>query len=367
MMQIIKDELTEVKNKFGDERKTEITTSDYDIDIEDLIPIEDDVITMTHFGYIKRQAVDTYKSQRRGGRGVSGLSTREEDFAETLLAASSHDYLMFFTNKARMHKIKAYKIPEAGRQAKGMAMVNLLQLEQDEKVTAAIPVKAFEEDKYLIMLTKNGVIKKTELIRYNTKIKGGLIAIKLDDGDELIEVRLTDGKQQLVIGTHHGMSIRFKESDVRVVGRDARGVKAITLKKNDYIVGMEVVQQEGCLLTVSENGFGKRTPISEYKVQSRGGMGVKNHAITEKTGNIIGIKMVNGQDDLIMITAEGVVIRIHVDEIRICGRASQGVKLIRANEDNRVASIAKVDREEESEEQEETSVEASQEPETIEE
>lgn len=368
VMKIIKDELTEVKNKFGDERKTEITTSDYDIDIEDLIPVEDDVITMTHFGYIKRQAVDTYKSQRRGGRGVSGLSTREEDFAETLLAASSHDYIMFFTNKARMHKIKAYKIPEAGRQAKGMAMVNLLQLEQDEKVTAAIPVKAFEEDKYLIMLTKNGVIKKTELIRYNTKIKGGLIAIKLDDGDELIEVRLTDGKQQLVIGTHHGMSIRFKESDVRVVGRDARGVKAITLKKEDYIVGMEVVQQEGCLLTVSENGFGKRTPINEYKVQSRGGMGVKNHAITEKTGNIIGIKMVNDQDDLIMITAEGVVIRIHVDEIRICGRASQGVKLIRANEENRVASIAKVDREEEeSEEQEEDSVELSQETETIEE
>ncbi len=347
---IIKQELTEIKGKYGDERKTEITTSDYDIDIEDLIPVEDNVISMTHLGYIKRQPIDTYKSQRRGGRGISGMSFREEDFAEGIMVASSHDILMFFTNKARMHKIKAYKIPETSRQAKGTAIVNLLQLEADEKVTAIIPVKEFEEDKYLIMLTKYGIIKKTELIKYNTKIKGGLIAIKLDEGDELIEVKLTDGTKEMILGTHKGMAIKFDENDVRTVGRDARGVKALKLKSGDYVVGMEIADEGKYLLSVSENGYGKRTEVSEYNIQARGGLGVKNYAITEKTGNIIGMKAVN-DEDIIIMTSGGVVIRIDSEEIRVCGRVSQGVKLIRTDEENRVKFIAKIDKEEEAEEE----------------
>jgi len=349
VMTIIKDELLAIKEKFGDERRTEITTSDYDIDIEDLIPVEENVITMTHFGYIKRQQVDTYKSQKRGGRGITGMSTRDEDFAENIIVASSHDYIMFFTNKARMHKIKAYKIPEVGRQAKGMAIVNLLQLEADERITAVISVSQFEEDKYLIMLTRNGIIKKTELIRYNTKIKGGLIAIKLDDDDELIDVKLTDGKKEMIIGTHLGMAIRFEENDVRVVGRDARGVRAMKLKSKDYIVGMEIANDGDYILAASEKGYGKRTPLNEYKVQSRAGMGIKNYSITEKTGNIVGIKVLT-DEDIIIITSEGIVIRIHSDEIRACGRASQGVKLIRTDEENVVASIAKIERDDDNEE-----------------
>ncbi len=354
---IIKEELTAIKEKYGDDRVTEITTSDYDIDIEDLIPVEENVISMTHMGYIKRQPIDTYKSQRRGGRGISGMSTKEEDFAENILVASSHDFIMFFTNKARMHKIKAYKIPETGRQAKGTAIVNLLQLEPDEKVTAMIPVKEFDENHYLIMLTKYGVIKKTELIRYNTRIKGGLIAIKLDEGDELIEVKLTDGSRELLVGTRKGMAIKFAESDVRTVGRDARGVKALKLRSGDYVVGMEIVSEGKYLLTTSENGYGKRTDVEEYKLQARGGMGVKNYAITEKTGEIVGIKAIN-DEDVIIITSSGVVIRISSEEIRVCGRASQGVKLIRTSEENLVTSITKIEKEEETEEtKEETQTE----------
>ena len=358
VMGIIKDEMLEIKNKYGDERRTEISTSDYDIDIEDLIPVEDNVITMTHFGYVKRQALDTYKSQRRGGRGISGMSTREEDFAENIFVANTHDYLMFFTNKARMHKIKAYKIPEVGRQAKGMALVNLLQLEEGERVTAIIPIKEFVDDNYLIMLTKYGVIKKTALGRYNSKIKGGLIAIKLDEGDELIDVKLTDGSKELIVGTHYGMAIRFDENDVRLVGRDARGVRAMKFRGDDYVVGMEVADEGKYLLTITEKGYGKRTEMDEYHLQSRGGLGVKNYSISDKTGNIIGIKAIT-DEDIMVITSAGIVIRTDSEEIRACGRASQGVKVIRADEENSVTAIAKIAKEEESDEEMATEIENS--------
>ena len=358
VMGIIKDEMLEIKNKYGDERRTEISTSDYDIDIEDLIPVEDNVITMTHFGYVKRQALDTYNSQRRGGRGISGMSTREEDFAENIFVANTHDYLMFFTNKARMHKIKAYKIPEVGRQAKGMALVNLLQLEEGERVTAIIPIKEFVDDNYLIMLTKYGVIKKTALGRYNSKIKGGLIAIKLDEGDELIDVKLTDGSKEIIVGTHHGMAIRFDENDVRLVGRDARGVRAMKFRGDDYVVGMEVADEGKYLLTITEKGYGKRTEMDEYHLQSRGGLGVKNYSISDKTGNIIGIKAIT-DEDIMVITSAGIVIRTDSEEIRACGRASQGVKVIRADEENSVTAIAKIAKEEESDEEMATEIENS--------
>ena len=355
-MEQIKTELLEIRDKYGDGRMTTIEPAVDFIEDEDLIPVEDDILTLTKFGYIKRQSVDTYKSQHRGGRGITGLKAREEDVAETIIPCCSHDFVMFFTNRGRMYKIKAYRIPETSRTSKGMALVNLLQLDEGEKVTAMIPIKEFKEDNYLIMLTKYGVIKKTELMRYNSRIKGGLIAINLDENDELISVKLTDGSSQIILGTNKGMAIRFEEQDVRTVGRDARGVRAMKLKDDDYIIGMEIAEEGKYLLTVSEYGFGKCTPTEEYKVQSRGGMGVKNHAITDKTGKIIGIKLVSGDEDLLIITEGGIVIRIPSDEIRICGRVSQGVKLINLDESTVVASVAVVDRAEEEVITEETSV-----------
>ena len=359
LMEQIKTELLEIRDKYGDGRLTSIEPAVDFIEDEDLIPVEDDILTLTKFGYIKRQTVDTYKSQHRGGRGITGLKAREEDVADTIIPCCSHDFVMFFTNRGRMYKIKAYRIPETSRTSKGMALVNLLQLDEGEKVTAMIPIKEFKEGSYLIMLTKNGVIKKTELMRYNSRIKGGLIAINLDENDELISVKLTDGQSQIILGTNKGMAIRFEEQDVRTVGRDARGVRAMKLKDDDFIVGMEIIEEGKQLLTVSEYGFGKCTPIEEYKVQARGGMGVKNHAITEKTGKIIGIKLVSGDEDLLIITEGGIVIRIPSDEIRICGRVSQGVRLIKVNDEAVVASVAVVDRaEEEQETTEETVVES---------
>ncbi len=349
LMEQIKTELLDIRDKYGDGRMTAIEPSFDLIEDEDLIPVEENILTLTKFGYIKRQTVDTYKIQHRGGRGITGLKAREEDVADTILPCSSHDFIMFFSNKGRMFKIKAYRIPETNRTSKGMALVNLLQLDEGEKITAMIPVKEFEEDKYLIMLTKYGVIKKTELARYNSRIKGGLIAIKLDENDELIDVKMTDGSMNIMLATHYGMAIKFSEEDVRTVGRDARGVRAMKLKGSDYIVGMEIEEEGKHILVVSENGFGKCTPTEEYKLQARGGMGVKNYAITSKTGNIVGIKMVDGKEDLILITTGGIVIRIATDEIRTCGRVSQGVTLIRVNEDTKVASIAVVEKEEEEE------------------
>ncbi len=344
VMSIIREELTAVADKFGDERRTEITFGESDLDIEDLIPEEDNVVTLTQFGYVKRMAVDAYKTQHRGGRGISGMNTREEDFATEIFVASTHDYILFFTNRGRMYKIKTYKIPETGRQARGTALVNLLELEAEEKVTACIPMSEFEEGKYLLMLTKNGVIKKTELQKYDSYYRG-LNAITLDDGDELIRVKKTDGTAEVIIGTYLGKAIRFSEQDVRIVGRSARGVRGMKLSEGDYVVGMAMANDDMELLTVTEKGLGKKTPISAYRKQSRGGLGIKNYMITEKTGNIVGIKTVNDEmDDLILMTEGGIIIRIHIDEIRSCGRVSQGVRLIRAGEDDTVAAIAKIER-----------------------
>ncbi len=344
---IIKDELIAIRDKYGDTRWTDITAVVDDIDIEDLIPIEENVITLTHFGYIKRQPVDTYRSQRRGGRGITALSTREEDFTKELFVAFSHDHILFFTNMGHLHRIKAYHIPVAGRQAKGTAIVNLLSLEAGEYITAIVPVKKFEDDKFLIMLTKYGVMKKTELQKYNSVKKSGLNAITLDEGDELLRVKMTDGNCEVVIGTYNGMSIRFHEQDVRDMGRQARGVRAIHLRPGDYVVGMALVKEGAQLLSVTQKGLGKKTPFEEYRLQSRGGTGVKNYNITEKTGSVVGIKSVTDEDDVILITTGGVIIRINTNEIRSCGRATQGVKLMRTNEENIIASIARIQREDE--------------------
>lgn len=347
VLEIIKNELTEIKDKYGDERRTSISFDYSEIDMEDLIDEEDVVITLTHFGYVKRLKTDTYRAQRRGGRGISGLSTREEDFVEELFVTSTHNYVLFFTNMGRMFKLKAYQIPEASRTAKGMAIVNLLELEANEKITATIPLKEFEEGKYLTMVTRKGTIKKTGLMEYNTNRSGGLRAIGLEEDDELIRVKLTDGTRDIIIGTHKGMAIRFNERDVRPMGRTAHGVRGIKLKENDYVVGASLVSEGVDLLIVSENGMGKRTKVDEYKVQQRGGKGVKTYKITEKTGDIAGIKTVDDNHDIMLITSDGVVIRTGADEISTLGRDTSGVKLMRLADDIKVVAIARIEKEEE--------------------
>ncbi len=350
LMEKIKEELTEIRDKYGDERLTTIEPAIDMIDDEDLIEREDCVITMTHFGYVKRLPTSTYKSQHRGGRGISGLSTRDEDFVETIFTASSHDYLMFFTDKGRMYKIKAYRIAESGRQAKGTAIVNLIPLEADEKVTATIPISEFSEDKYLTMITKRGFVKKTSLDEYDSNRKGGIIAIGLREDDELIEVALTDEGDNIILATKNGMCIKFLESDVRPMGRGASGVTGIRLKGDDYVIGGNVCKEEGLLLSVTENGYGKKTDISEFKCQFRGGRGVGAYKITDKTGLIAGCKVVTDADDVMMITSDGVIIRTGVDEISVFGRVTQGVRVMKLAEGVNVVSIAKADREEEEEE-----------------
>ena len=343
---IIKDELLVIKEKFGDDRRTEITNVVDDIDIEDLIEEEENVITLTHLGYIKRMATSEYSSQNRGGKGIKGLSTREEDFVEKIVVGSTHSMMLFFTSKGRMYHVKAYMLPEAGRQAKGSAIVNILPIEKDEKITAMIPVRNFEEDKFLLMCTRNGIIKKTPLMEYNTIRKGGIIAISLDEEDELIKVEMTNGSQEVFVGTHEGMAIRFNENDVRSMGRVTRGVKAITLKKDDYVVGMSVPTEDCELLTVSENGYGKRTSLDEYRLQSRGGMGTKNYKVSDITGKIIGIDSVKDNEDIILITSEGIIIRIEANDIRSIGRSTKGVKLMRVSEGVKVVSMGKTAHEE---------------------
>lgn len=343
---IIKDELSVIKEKFGDERRTEITPNYDDIDIEDLIEEEQNVITITHFGYIKRLACDTYKAQKRGGKGIIGLQTREEDFVEKLFTCSTHAHLLFFTDRGRMYRMKAYQIPEAGRTAKGTAIVNLLQLEQGEKITAVIPVRHFEDDKFLVMMTKMGTIKKTSLMDYDTSRKGGIRAIELVDDDELIRVLNTDGNCDLIIGTHKGMAIRFNENDVRTMGRVARGVRGIRLKNDDYVVGMSICREDGDLLVVSEHGFGKRTDIGEYKVQNRGGKGVTTYNITDKTGNVAGIKIVTDKDDIMLITSEGTIIRMAASSINRFGRVTKGVTMMRFDEGVRIVGLARTEHEE---------------------
>jgi len=348
--QIIKDELKVIRDKYADERRTKIEIDEDEIDIEDLIKEEESVITMTHFGYVKRQPADTYKSQRRGGKGIIGLSTREEDFVKNLFVTSTHNFILFFTNKGRVYRLKAYEIPEAGRQAKGTAIVNLLQLNPDEKVTTVIPIQEYKEGLYLVMATRNGLVKKTDLMEYDNIRKGGLAAVTLRENDELIDVKLTDGNQDIMLSTVNGMAIRFKETDARPIGRVSQGVKGIELEEGDYVIGMDVVTDNTTLLVVTENGFGKRTELDEYKVQTRGGKGVLTYRITEKTGKAIGMMLVSEEDDIILISSDGSIIRMKVSEISILGRATQGVTLMRMSEGNYVVSMARMVKEEGSDE-----------------
>lgn len=347
--QIIKDDLTEIKNKYGDERRTEISSALSDIDDEDLIDEEQIMLTLTHGGYIKRLPVDTYKSQHRGGRGIMGLTTNDEDFVEHILTTSTHDTILFFTNKGIVYRLKGYQIPEASRQAKGKAIVNYLPIDSDENVTAMIPISEFSEGRYLIFVTKNGTVKKTDLMSYANIRNGGLRAIELADEDELIRVKPVEDDTHIIIGTHDGMSIRFASSDVRPMGRTTRGVRGIRLSDDDYVVGASVARDNSELLIVTENGYGKKTELDEYKVQNRGGKGIITYKITDRTGPVAGMKTVTDDDDLMMITSEGTVIRLDTSEISTYSRNTQGVRLMRLEDGVRVVSIARTDKESEDE------------------
>ena len=346
---IIKEELTTIKEKYGDERKTKIVSAEGEFDIEDLIKEEQTVVALTHFGYIKRMPVDTYKSQKRGGKGITGISTREEDFVKQIFTASTHDTILFFSNKGKLYKLKGYEIPEGGRTAKGTAIVNLLRLDNGEKISAVIPISNFADGKYLLMATKNGLIKKTALTEYNSAKKTGLLAITLKEDDELIDVRLTDGEDNVVLVTKKGLSITFDEKDVRPVGRSAQGVIGIRLDNDDDVIGMESIisGSKATLLAITENGFGKRTELDEYRVQNRGGRGVITYKVTPKTGNIVGIRIANGNEDVMLITDKGTIIRLKVEEISVLGRATQGVTLMRTNDGGKVVSIEIINQENE--------------------
>lgn len=350
VLNIISEELSELRERFADERRTEITVGEESILDEDLIPREDVVITITHTGYIKRLPVTTYRNQKRGGRGVVGMDTKTEDFVEHLFVTNSHHHLLFFTDKGKVYRIKAYEIPDLSRTARGTPIINLIQIEQGESVNAVIPVEEFEDGKYLFFATRQGLVKKTPLDDYVNIRKGGLIAINLREDDTLIEVKLTDGEQEMVIGTANGMSIRFPESDVRSMGRSATGVKGITLDEEDTVIGMDVVDQELDILIVTTRGYGKRTPASEYRIQSRGGKGIKTINITEKNGPVVGLKVVKAEEDLMIITASGTLIRTSMEGISTMGRNTQGVKLINIREEDAVATVCRVNKNEESEE-----------------
>lgn len=344
ILEIVRTDLIEIKNKYGDERRTEIAMNFNDFDIEDLIEEEDCIITLTHNGYTKRMPVDTYKSQRRGGRGITGMTTREEDFVEHLFTTSTHDNILFFTTRGIVYKLKGYQIPEATRQAKGMAIVNLLPLEQEEKISAMIPIREFEDGNYLTFVTKNGTIKKTDLMDYSRIRQKGLRAIELAEDDELISVNLTDGEREVMIATHDGMAIRFNETDVRGMGRTARGVRGIRLSGGDYVVSAVVVDEEKPLLMVTENGYGKKTGPEEYRSQTRGGKGIFTYRITDKTGKLVGMTAVSDNEDVMLITSEGIVIRMHTDEISTYSRQTQGVRLMRLDEGVSVVSLALTER-----------------------
>ncbi len=349
---IIKDELTDIKNRYGDERRTSITFDTDDIEMEDLVDDEDIVVTLTQYGYIKRTSIDAYKSQKRGGKGITGLTTREDDFVTNIYTTSTHHYLLFFTNKGKVYKLRAWNIPEAGRQAKGTAIVNLLEMGADEKINAVITITGEEKDMYLFMATRGGMVKKTPLEQYENIRKGGLLAVSLIDDDELIEVRLTDGSHDILLITKKGMSIRFKEKDVRPMGRTSQGVIGIRLDDDDEVISMLRYNEDTTLLVVTENGFGKRTELEEYKVQVRGGKGILTYKVTEKTGVLIGAKLVDEEDDIMLINMDGNIIRMHVDEISILSRVTQGVTLMRTNEENKVVSIARITKEMKEDEEE---------------
>ncbi|SDO52151.1 DNA gyrase subunit A [Paenibacillus sp. yr247] len=353
ILKIISEELNEIKEKFGDERRSEITVGEESIEDEDLIPREDVVITITHTGYIKRLPVTTYRNQKRGGRGVVGMDTKDNDFVEHLFVTNTHHYLMFFTNKGKVYRLKAYEIPDLSRTARGTPIINLIQIEQGETVNAVIPVESFETDQYLFFATKQGVVKKTPIDDYSNIRKGGLIAINLREDDDLIGVKLTDGNQGIIMGTKLGMSIHFPEQDVRSMGRSATGVKGIHLDQEDAVIDMDVVHEDNSVLIVTSKGFGKRTPVSEYRIQSRGGKGIKTLNVTDKNGPVVGLKVVQEDEDLMIITALGTVIRTSMDGISVMGRNTQGVRLINIREDDEVGTLARVQKNEEQSENEE--------------
>lgn len=363
--EIVKAEALEVRNKFGDERKTAIENVSGEVDIEDLIPKEECVLTMTRYGYVKRQSLESYKTQRRGGRGISGLARRDEDVVSEMFVANTHDYILFFTNFGRVYRLKCYEIHESSRTSKGMNIANLLPVVAEERVTSIIKVTEFEEDKFLIMITKNGVIKRTSLKSFDTARKGGLIALDLDEGDELSWVRLTDGTNEMMVATKKGKSIRFNETDVRAVGRSARGVRALRLKDDDAVVGMIIVRDDKLVLTVSETGYGRLSRIEDYRIQSRGGQGVINYH-TEKYGDVAALNSVSPEENIILISDNGIIIRIEADTVRQCARPSKGVKVMKLVGDSKVVAVACVPREEKDEEDSEN-LEKNQDFETIEE
>ena len=363
---VLKDELLEIRDKYGDDRKTEIGFAEDDIDIEDLIEEEECVFTMSAGGYIKRTPVSTYKTQNRGGKGITGMTTREEDYVDTLFTASTHDYILFFSDRGRVYRKKGYQIPEAGRTARGTNIVNVLPVESDEKITAMISVKDFEDDRYLVMVTRRGTVKRIQLSAIHTARKAGIRCITLEEGDDLICVRETDGDQAILIVTHSGMAICFKETDVRCMGRDAAGVRGIKLREGDYVVGAARAKRDHQVLMVTESGYGKRTEMDEYiradGPQNRGGYGLKGYQCTEKTGPVVGVKVVSDEDDILIINDAGVIIRMAVSGISTYGRAAQGVKLMNLGEGGKVISIARTEHEEPEEEMsvaEEPSVEPS--------
>ncbi len=344
LMGVIREELIEIKEKFGDERRTSIVADSDDISEEDLIQEQQVAITLTHLGYIKRVSMDTYKTQKRGGKGITGITTRENDFVRDMIITSTHDYLLFFTNTGKAHRIKAYEIPEAQRTAKGTPVVNFLNLMQNERVTTVIPIKRFSADQYLIAVTRNGVIKKTDLAQFDTNRKAGLLAIRLKEGDELIGIKQTSGTSNVIIVTKHGKSICFSEEDVRSMGRMAAGVKAIQLDEGDEVVAMELAEKDEELLVVTQYGYGKRTAVSEYRIQSRGGKGLLTYdkAKFKKTGELVGAMVVNEDDEIMLINSDGVIIRIRAEDVSRLGRTTQGVRIMKVGEDANIIAIAKV-------------------------
>ncbi|HRV45995.1 MAG TPA: DNA gyrase C-terminal beta-propeller domain-containing protein, partial [Smithellaceae bacterium] len=341
VLKVIVDELQEIREKYGDERRTEIVAGTEDIDIEDMIVEEDMVVTISHAGYIKRNAVSLYKSQHRGGRGKVGMGTKEEDFVEKIFIASTHHYLLVFTSAGKVHWLKVYQIPQAGRAAKGKAMINLVSLSPGERVSATLPVKEFVSDKFVVMVTRKGIIKKTDLSAYSNPRAGGIIAISIDDDDELVDVQLTTGDQDIFLASRLGMAIRFREEEVRDMGRTARGVRGINLDEGDDVIGLDIPAQNTFMLTVSENGYGKRTPIDEYRVQSRGGKGTINLKTVPKIGNVSGVLQVQGEENVMLISSTGNVIRVKVQEIPVNHRVTQGVKLIDLAPEEKLVGMAR--------------------------
>ncbi|MBS3102703.1 DNA gyrase subunit A [Candidatus Woesearchaeota archaeon] len=343
ILDIIKNELLELKQKYGNERRTELAGTELtELDMEDLVESEDMVITITHSGYIKRLPLNTYRQQRRGGRGLIATTTREEDIVKDVFIANTHSYILFFTNKGKVYWLKVYSLPEASRQAMGKAIINLLSLEENEKVTAYIPVKSFDSENYLVMTTKKGIVKKTNSAAYSRPRNSGIISISLNQNDELIDVSMTDGSKEIILATRKGIAVRFNENDARPIGRSAQGVRGIRLKENDEVVGMVVADDEKTLLTVTENGYGKRTKVSDYRLISRGGLGVRNIICSERNGNVVSISSVTDDDEIILISKNGIVIRMPVKQISIIGRNTQGVRLMKLEQNDKVVGVAKI-------------------------